>query len=442
MKLRHSLLLLALFGGTLSMGLGCKSLESSVLSERPNWYSRPSWAIEVVKRRQLTSVNQTIGEDYEKGKAAIDPKKGRIFIGTSDRGFYALRANDLSTLWRFQTLGVVQSEPLYDKTEDVVYFGCNDGALYKVKAEDGTLLWRFNTNAEILRAPVLNDGILYFANANDTIIAIDSTTGKLKWSNHRQPPQGLEIAGHSGVTIKKNKVFIAFSDGHLVAFDANTGEEKWSSDLIADTEESTGELPTYLDVDTTPVAIDTSSGPIVVVASYGGGVFAFDTEYGSHVWRNNKSLGVTELVLWEEATHPRFESGHSDEGKSPPIPRKRMLIASSGTTGLWALDLEDGHPFWRRSLPEGGVSAAVAVAGAIMVSTTRYGLFLFSPTNGAAIDGIDTGSGFAVTPVAFGRRAFVMSNQGVLLGLMVHGPSRNAKDKFKLGEMTMRQNKP
>ena len=84
----------------------------------------------------------------------------------------------------------------------------------------------------------------------------------------------------------------------------------------------------------------------------------------------------------------------------------------------------DGHDLWRRSLPEGGVSAPVPVAGALLVSTTRYGLFLFSPLDGAVIDGLETGSGFAMTPAASGRRAFVMSNQGALLGLHVDGPVR------------------
>ena len=109
------------------------------------------------------------------------------------------------------------------------------------------------------------------------------------------------------------------------------------------------------------------------------------------------------------------------------IPERRMLLASSGTTGFWSLDVNDGHDHWRRPLPEGGVSTPVAVAGALLVSTSRYGLFLLSPTDGAVIDGIDTGSGFAMAPAAFGRRAFAMTNQGVMLSLHLDAPRpRNA----------------
>src|SRR5205085_2364870 len=84
---------------------------------------------------------------------------------------------------------------------------------------------------------------------------------------------------------------------------------------------------------------------------------------------------------------------------------RSLLLASSGPTGLWALDPNDGRTLWRRTVPEGGVSAPVPIAGALLVTSTRYGVFLFSPLDGATIDGIDTGGGIAMTPAAFGRRA-------------------------------------
>ena len=61
--------------------------------------------------------------------------------------------------------------------------------------------------------------------------------------------------------------------------------------------------------------------------------------------------------------------------------------------------------------------------GAILVGTTRYGIFLFSPLDGAMIDGIETGNGFAMTPAAYGKRAFVMTNGGQLLGIGLQTPT-------------------
>jgi outer membrane protein assembly factor BamB len=99
-----------------------------------------------------------------------------------------------------------------------------------------------------------------------------------------------------------------------------------------------------------------------------------------------------------------------------------MLLVSSASTGLWALDPTNGRLIWRIPIPEGGITAPVPVAGALMVGTTRYGLFLISPINGRVIDGFDLGSGFAQTPAAYGTRAFVLSNAGTLLGLQIEAP--------------------
>jgi hypothetical protein len=82
---------------------------------------------------------------------------------------------------------------------------------------------------------------------------------------------------------------------------------------------------------------------------------------------------------------------------------------------------------WRVPIPEGGITAPVPVAGAILVGSTRYGLFLMSPRNGKVIDGIDLGSGFAETPAAWGDRAYAMTNQGTFLGIQVESPLRTPR---------------
>ena len=68
------------------------------------------------------------------------------------------------------------------------------------------------------------------------------------------------------------------------------------------------------------------------------------------------------------------------------------------------------------------MSAPVPIAGAVMVTTTRYGIFLFSPLDGGVIDGLDLSNGVTMIPAVHGRRAFVMSNTGILLGIHVDPP--------------------
>jgi outer membrane protein assembly factor BamB len=401
---------------------GCDTLGSPATPEVPLWVHHPGGALHVWMRRELTASSRDTGEPYERGKPTVDPAHRRVFVGSSDHGLYALRAEDAFTLWRFETMAPVQSEPLYDPEEDVVYFGSMDGALYKVQALDGDLLWRFSTNSEVSRPPVIDGDTLYFTNANDTLIALDRKSGEMKWHQHRTPAFGMEIAGHAGVALGDGLVYTAFSDGVVLAYSTADGSEQWPLiDLAAEAEAAQGELPPYLDVDTTPIVSRAKDEEVVFVGSYAAGVFALNAENGRTVWDNPDVKGVHEIVLWEQPPHPAHDRGELRE-RAPLVPGRRVLLASSGPTGLWGLDPDTGETIWRRDLPEGGMTAPVAVNGAVLVGTTRYGLFLFSVLDGGVIDGLNTGGDIAMTPAAFGSRAFVLTNAGWFLGVGVDRP--------------------
>jgi outer membrane protein assembly factor BamB len=233
----------------------------------------------------------------------------------------------------------------------------------------------------------------------------------------------MEISGYAGPAYDPayGLVFMAYSDGHVIAYDARDGSEKWTPvDLSAEAEAAGGEAPRYLDVDTTPILDEHPQGHVVYVSSYAGGVYALDALSGGRVWSNDKAVGVTELMLFREPAHKPNPNGPDKGG--PVEPARKILIASSATTGLQGMDPFTGRILWRDKVPEGGITAPVQVAGAILVGTTRYGLFLMSPRNGKVIDGLDLGTGFAGTPGAFGGRAYAMTNAGTLLGVAIAPP--------------------
>jgi outer membrane protein assembly factor BamB len=421
-----------LVGGAVLALAGCATLEASndrVNPDKPLWFNRPNGALQVVLRRELTATTRAVGEAYERGRPEIDPYQGRLFVGSSDHGLYALRAGDGSTIWRFETLAPVQSEPLYDTDLDTLYFGSNDGALYAVHASDGALVWRFDSGAEVTRKPVLHAETVFFANGADNLFAVDRRSGKQLWHVHRTPALGMEVSGYAGPAFDEGVVFFAYSDGHVGAYDARDGNERWTPvDLSAEAEQAQGgqELR-YLDVDTTPVPDDLgSAGRVVFVASYAGGVYALDQERGAPLWKNEKAIGVTDLALWTERAHQPLPGDPQFVPGGPPIPKRQLLLASSGVSGLWALEPTSGRMAWRVPVPEGGISAPVPIAGALFVGTTRYGAFLVSPRDGRPIDGVDFGSGFSQTPAAFGNRAYLLSNGGTLLGFQVDAPSAPA----------------
>jgi outer membrane protein assembly factor BamB len=413
----------ALLGVAALAVTACTSLGGSdrVNPETPSWFSRPSGDMNLLFRRTLTIEGRKVGEEYEHGRPAIDPLHERVFVGSSDHGLYALRALDGSDLWRFETAGMVQSEPLYDPESDVVYFGSNDGALYAVHGDTGRLVWRYDCGSEISKRPAIQGDTLVFVSASDQVFAVDRATGKTKWQARRTPALGMEIAGYAGPRIDRGSVFVAFSDGHVVAYDLGSGSEKWSVDLSAEAEQAhPNEVQRYLDVDTTPVVVPSDGGPLVIVASYEGGVYALDEGSGARMWGNTLARGVHALVHWHQRAHEPHPKGPDRGG--PMVPARDIVFASSSSTGLWALEPATGRKIWRIAVPEGGITAPVPVAGALAVGTTHYGLFLISPVDGRVIDGVNLESGFAETPAAFGNRLYAMTNAGTFLGFGIDPP--------------------
>ena len=412
--------------------LGCGTLETSddrVNPDKPLWYNRPIGALHVVFMRPLTASSRTVGEAYERGRGEIDPLHGRVFVGTSDHGLYALRSDDGSTIWRFETLAPVQSEPLYDPELDVVYFGSNDGALYAVHASDGKLVWRYDSGAEVARRPVRVGEMLYFANGADNLFAVDRRSGKALWHVHRTPALGMEISGYAGPAfdggdgllrvLRRARRRVRRARRHR-ALDARRSVGRGRAGAGG----GDGETVRYLDVDTTPVPHDLGApASVVFVASYAGGVYALDAgARGVRSGRTISASGVTALVLWREPAHaprpgtPEFVPG------GPPEPARELLLASSGSTGLWALDPATGKTQWRLPVPEGGVTAPAPIAGGLLVGTTQYGAFLLSPLDGRPIDGFDLGSGFSQTPAVYGHRGYLLSNAGTLVAVQVEPP--------------------
>lgn len=401
----------------------CKSLPTIAKPDVPLWVHHPGSSLSVFARRALTPADKRNSEAYERAVPALDPAHRRVFVGSSDGGFYALAAPDLSTLWRFRTAGAVHSEPLYVLAEDAVYFGSNDGAVYKLRASDGHMLWRFASAAEVSRKPVLDGDTLLVVNANDTLVAINKDSGKLRWYQAREPAAGMEISGYSGPAVHGGRVYLGFSSGVVMAYEVGDGREAWAApiDLTVNLEQAAGDEVRYFDVDTTPriAEVGARKDPYLFVASYEGGVFALDARTGAQIWNNDGATGVTELTLWRGRARPRRGAASAWSSKE-----RSLLIACSGLSGVWAFDLESGKEVWRRDLPEGGVTGATPWSGALLVGTTRYGSFLLHPVDGGVLDGIHSGGAFAATPASYRRRAYILSNEGVLFGLSIQTPSR------------------
>ncbi|HWW51219.1 MAG TPA: PQQ-binding-like beta-propeller repeat protein [Verrucomicrobiae bacterium] len=150
-------------------------------------------------------------------------------------------------------------------------------------------VWAMNEGGANEPTPLVHDGIIYLANTDNVVQALDGRTGELIWEN-RVRPAG-QLGGGTGATrnlaIYQDKVFLATTDAHLAALDARTGKTVWDT-VIADNAKGAGN----------------SSGPIVIGGKVLEGlsgcdrykaqddeqgcfISAFDAATGKRVWRFN-----------------------------------------------------------------------------------------------------------------------------------------------------------
>jgi alcohol dehydrogenase (cytochrome c) len=133
----------------------------------------------------------------------------------------------------------------------------------------------FHTN------PVVSGGLMYIT-VNDSTIALDAATLKVKWRNDRKPKGKEGWRLNRGVAIKDGMVIRGTHDGYLVAMDAATGRIVWDRALVDMTQREGG-------FTMAPVVFEDLIiiGPAGSELGVKGWVGAFKLSNGEPVWRFN-----------------------------------------------------------------------------------------------------------------------------------------------------------
>lgn len=150
-------------------------------------------------------------------------------------------------------------------------------------------VWAMNEDGTNEPTPLVHNGIMYLANPNNIVQALDARTGELIWENQTRPPgrQGGGTGATRNIAIYEDKVFLATTDAVMVALDARNGRKVWET-VIAPSEHGYG----------------ASSGPTVIGGKIiqgmsgcdrykakdedqGCWISAFDSATGRRLWRFN-----------------------------------------------------------------------------------------------------------------------------------------------------------
>ncbi len=98
------------------------------------------------------------------------------------------------------------------------------------------LAWTFHPSdtGPMEVSPIIYNGTMYVTTAHDHLYALDSVTGKLKWS-FTDNPHVISFSANRGIGLVDGNVYLGTLDGHLIAFNAETGQKVWDKVTVEDT---------------------------------------------------------------------------------------------------------------------------------------------------------------------------------------------------------------
>jgi alcohol dehydrogenase (cytochrome c) len=194
--------------------------------------------------------------------------------------------------------------------------------------------------------PIVNDGVMFVTTPFNRLLAIEATTGQVRWAYQRQLPADMQMAHptNRGAALYGNKVYMATSDAKLVAFDAATGSVVWEREVA---DYRAGYYMTLA-----PLAI---RGKILVGPSGGergirGFVVAFDAETGEQAWKTYTIPAPGEPgsdtwpgESWRTGGAPTWITGTYDSALN-------VTYWGTGNPGPWTGDTRPGDNLYTNSV--------------------------------------------------------------------------------------------
>jgi glucose dehydrogenase len=357
--------------------------------------------------------------------AALNLEDGRELWSTrlSDKSYVGI---DIQLI-TYDNMVYVSTVP--GSTNEDFHTGGGYGVIYALDQKTGNLVWKFNTvdSEEIWGNPAVNSGggswyppaidtdkgITYWGTGNpapvpgtdkfpsgssrpgpnlytDSMLALDSRTGKLLWYKQVKPHdlfdldfQSSPILATAMINGKSTEIIIGSGKlGKVYAFDRKSGEIYWQTPVGQHQNDVLTELP----AGTTPVLPGPDGGVLTPMA------------YDDSV------LYVPIVNHAGDYTPTGFIESTYDE--------------NAGTGELAALDISTGKPLWSKSFDSITIGAATVVNDLVFTSTLDGMIYALDKKNGeevwtyqapGGINGWPAVSGdFIIFPIGLGDKAQLM----------------------------------
>ena len=134
-----------------------------------------------------------------------------------------------------------------------------------------------------MATPLVHDGVMFLASAQDSVLALDATTGEQLWEyEHR--PTGFP-SPRIGIALHGDKVIVPTQNMQIVALEAATGELIWKHEIATPQHEEPLRLPYSLRGAPLVANGMVLQGVTATMIPEGGFIIGLDLETGKEIWR-------------------------------------------------------------------------------------------------------------------------------------------------------------
>ncbi len=185
----------------------------------------------------------------------------RVYVGTLDGSFYALKASDGSQVWQFNPNSGGKFASSAGQDALTLYVTSTDSNLYALDKSTGEQIWSYKAGNAIYSSPLLYGGNIIFGADDYFLHCVSINSRNVIWKAKTKERI------RSSATAANNVVYAASYDNFVYAFDIIDGEKRWA-------------YGTNRIVEGSPLL----AGKNVCVGSYDGRFYALDTATGTSTW--------------------------------------------------------------------------------------------------------------------------------------------------------------
>ncbi len=316
----------------------------------------------------------------------------------------------LDLLWEYQIKGLgFDAGPII--AEGLVFAADADGNVLAIDLQTGKVNWTKKYEAGYLASPAFNKGTLFLGDMDGVLRALDPKTGQQKWEYN------LKREIDAGANFYQDNVLVTSQSGSLVAVSQADGQLQWQYETgdqlqcapsLANKLTFLGGCDQHLhivDVDsgkpvTEKIPIDAPtgstpciSGSTVLVPNYKGQIWAFETP--------------SNRVLW------KFEDQKlASEFKNSVAVAEGVVVASSGNRRVFALELETGKVIWEQTLRRRSDNSPIIAGKQAVIAGADGRVLRFDLRTGQELPVVELKGSFLGSPAVSDGKLILASDRG------------------------------